>query len=519
MNKFEYKNLTPFKWFVIENFPFIEADFDALTDWQIFCKLGKEINKIINSTNTLGIQVESLTDYVKNYFDNLDVKEEINNKLNEMAEDGTLQEIITQYLQINGVLSFDTINNLKNATNLINGSVAYTLGVSNYNDGKGAFYRIRNILNTDVVDNYNIVPLTNFPNLVGERIISEETTLLNNLIEKNKQIYSLKNRRIICIGDSYLTGSTAGQQYATDGWATRLINLCGLQNSYAFGDGGSGFTVTGHQGKNFETLITSNLENITNKDTITDIIVCGGYNDKNSSPETIKEAMLSFMNVCKTNFPNAKVYFGCIAGNSEMSATGRDIRSLILNRSLFSYKTCNEFGGIYLDNVELILKNYSLISSDNFHPTPAGYETIASSIFQAWIGGSFSKQSVSANNILENEDFSGTQLVCFTQINNNTVIFAIDGLFSFKDEVQLQLNTPIKLGHLNTPHIRKSSGYALNFQCDMKLGSSFLPTQSVIYIDENNDLYVVFYSLPAGITQAKFFRFTKFTAYIPAIYC
>ena len=96
MNKFGYKNLTPFKWFVLENFPFIEADFDALTEWQIFCKLGKEINKIIDSQNAVGSEMEKISqafielqNYVDNYFKNLDVQDEINNKLNEMAEDGT----------------------------------------------------------------------------------------------------------------------------------------------------------------------------------------------------------------------------------------------------------------------------------------------------------------------------------------------------------------------------------------------------------------------------------------------
>ena len=98
MNKFEYKNLTPFKWFVLENFPFLEADFDALTDWQLFCKLGKEINKIIDNVNILGTQVETLTDYVKNYFDNLDVQEEINNKINNMVLSGKFQEILSTYI-------------------------------------------------------------------------------------------------------------------------------------------------------------------------------------------------------------------------------------------------------------------------------------------------------------------------------------------------------------------------------------------------------------------------------------
>lgn len=110
MNKYSYKNLTPFKWFVLENFPFIEADFDALTEWQLFCKLGKEINKIIDSQNIVGEQAENLTNafnnlknYVDNYFDNLDVQDEINNKLNEMSEDGTLEEIINQQI-------FDDLN-------------------------------------------------------------------------------------------------------------------------------------------------------------------------------------------------------------------------------------------------------------------------------------------------------------------------------------------------------------------------------------------------------------------------
>jgi len=116
MNKFEYKNLTPFKWFVLENFPFIEADFDALTEWQLFCKLGKEMNKIINSENTLGTQIENVTNafielqkFVNNYFDNLDVQEEINNKLNTMAQDGTLQNIISEFLKIKTELLFNSV--------------------------------------------------------------------------------------------------------------------------------------------------------------------------------------------------------------------------------------------------------------------------------------------------------------------------------------------------------------------------------------------------------------------------
>lgn len=149
MNNFNYKKLTPFKWFVLENFPFIEADFDALTEWQLFCKLGKEINKIIDSQNVVGTQMENVTNafielqnYVNNYFDNLNVQDEINNKLNQMAESGELQAIIEGFLQLNSLMCFNNVSELKLATNLINGSYARTLGYYTVNDGGSALYKI-----------------------------------------------------------------------------------------------------------------------------------------------------------------------------------------------------------------------------------------------------------------------------------------------------------------------------------------------------------------------------------------
>ena len=98
--------LPPFKWFVLENFPYIEDDFDALTNWQLFCKLGKEMNKIIEKCNLTGEQVENLTNafntlkaYVDDYFENLDVTDEINAKLDEMAQSGELQELLDRQYQ------------------------------------------------------------------------------------------------------------------------------------------------------------------------------------------------------------------------------------------------------------------------------------------------------------------------------------------------------------------------------------------------------------------------------------
>ena len=80
--------------------------------------------------------------WVDNYFENLDVQEEINNKLDQMAEDGVLQEIITQYIQANVAWAFTSVANMKASTNLVSGSYAQTTGYYSNNDGGGAIYHI-----------------------------------------------------------------------------------------------------------------------------------------------------------------------------------------------------------------------------------------------------------------------------------------------------------------------------------------------------------------------------------------
>lgn len=105
MNYKPYKHLPPFKGMVLQNFPFIEEDFDAITNYQLLCKVVEYLKNVIanelvmeeNITNLYNSFVE-LKNYVDNYFANLDIQEEINNKLDEMVDSGELQEIIDTYL-------------------------------------------------------------------------------------------------------------------------------------------------------------------------------------------------------------------------------------------------------------------------------------------------------------------------------------------------------------------------------------------------------------------------------------
>lgn len=106
---------------------------------RMFNKLSKQTKETVEDYIN---RFNELYDYVHDYFDNLDVQEEINNKLDAMAEAGTLQEIITAYIQANVAWTFDSVADMKEATNLIEGSYAKTIGFHAPNDGGGATYKI-----------------------------------------------------------------------------------------------------------------------------------------------------------------------------------------------------------------------------------------------------------------------------------------------------------------------------------------------------------------------------------------
>ena len=125
-----------------------------------------------------------LHDYVEHYFENLDVQEEINNKLDEMVRDGTLQEILEEiivnkldYYEIttqtneelqnildknsckiisfmNDYTSTTTLNLNENTTILLNNH-KLTFDIPNYNEDFSASHGFYNFKTTDAFLGYN----------------------------------------------------------------------------------------------------------------------------------------------------------------------------------------------------------------------------------------------------------------------------------------------------------------------------------------------------------------------------
>ena len=197
------KRIPYFKRFVLQNFPFIEADFDALTNYQLYCKVVEYLNTVINSQNEVTEQMQ----YVLNFFNNLDVQDEINNKLDQMAKSGELTDLIAGYLNLKGILAYNTVADMKAADNLVDGSFAETYGFHAKGDMGGAKYKVREVTNADTVDERKIISLANV-NLVAELIMQDDM-----------------NARQFGLYCDNVHDDTGGLNYIIDNTALAKINL------------------------------------------------------------------------------------------------------------------------------------------------------------------------------------------------------------------------------------------------------------------------------------------------------
>ena len=91
--------LRPFRFWCQKVLPLVYDD--SLSYYEILCKVVEYLNNVINDVNNLGNDVTELENkftelkkYVDNYFANLDIQNEINNKLDAMLKDGSLTTAI-----------------------------------------------------------------------------------------------------------------------------------------------------------------------------------------------------------------------------------------------------------------------------------------------------------------------------------------------------------------------------------------------------------------------------------------
>lgn len=134
---------------VLNDFPFPIDDFDSLTQYEMLIKCINHIKKLYANDETLTNRINALT----NYIENLNLQDEVNNKIDEMVEDGTLAEIINETIfnELNqkienisdkSLITYNTLEEMIEDTTLIENQNVYVMGNKVKNDGFSAYYKI-----------------------------------------------------------------------------------------------------------------------------------------------------------------------------------------------------------------------------------------------------------------------------------------------------------------------------------------------------------------------------------------
>ena len=217
---------------------------ESLSYYELLCKITAKLNEVIEQGNTTAEGLQELKDYVDHYFDNLDVQEEINHKLDDMAESGELTDIIAQYLQLAGILAYNSVAEMKQATNLVAGSFAETYGYYANGDGGSAKYKIRQVTNQDTEDDMFIIALHD-TNLVAELIIEDKILNVLKVGVKNDNSVDISTK-INTLTENYSLFLPAGQ-YKVD-------NTLNLKHSLY----GEGFS-RDYEDDNGQTILNSSV--------------------------------------------------------------------------------------------------------------------------------------------------------------------------------------------------------------------------------------------------------------------
>lgn len=265
-------------------------------------------------------------------------------------------------------------------------------------------------------DKINILGTTiNVKDSIARSGIENTNVILNttntNLNALSNRVTKLHHKGYIFIGDSYTQG------YSPDGnisntFVNQIINNLKITDVKISANGGASFA---NSDNNFLTLL-KNI-NVTDKNSITNIVVFGGYNDYSWSKTDIITGMTNFFNYAKTNYPNAIISIGYVGFCTDSSTYNKRADSVSIYNEVSGH-----LGGNYLSGCEYILHNTNEMSSDGIHPNITGHKMLASYCTTALMNGSCNPTSTESVSLVPAEGWTVDNPNNFIVIKNGGVL-------------------------------------------------------------------------------------------------
>jgi len=285
----------------------------------------------------------------------------------------------------------------------------------------------------------------------------KDTIARNQIITINDRIDRIDSRNFIVLGDSYGTGNQYNTGVTTSPtWVGYLQNYLGLSNDqwHTKSVDGCGFIA----GYTFLQSLKDVKELLTDTESITDILIVGGYNDYTESISDIITAMSTFNNYANANFPNAKISLACVGWR----VVGNPKYSIAL-RVWPAYRSCGIYGWKYLNGCETIMHNYRLFATDKFHPNQDGQKELGKYLADAVLTGSCNpyygfEEAIPAT--INTSLFSAGSFNTISGMSNGQIINGVrDGSVTAPTPITLRNGDVYKLGTINNPYCSAGAFY------------------------------------------------------------
>lgn len=236
----------------------------------------------------------------------------------------------------------------------------------------------------DVEDDINDIE-DDITDNVKPSITAIESDITDNIkpdiVALDARLDALENRRIVMFGDSYANGWTVDGTFTpwTSRFKTYYESITGKTiTTHVFYYDGIGF-INSNDGETFNTLLTTASNTLTDPETVTDVIVGGGYNDNNYSTGDIQTAVGAWVSRAKTIFPNAVIWIAPIGYTRDGAA-----RERINERVIPAYSNNTE--SVVMPSTIRVLHYYPSMASDFMHPNQSGQNAIAYAMVSDLLG-------------------------------------------------------------------------------------------------------------------------------------
>lgn len=263
----------------------------------------------------------------------------------------------------------------------------------------------------------------NFKKLLSETV----TGIINN--QNAIRTTGIIGRKFIFISDSYGINPSS-----TENWISYTAQFLGLDTTdyYSNAVNGARFNQTDPGQPNFISVLQDLEAEINDKDSITDIIVLGGYNDRNADVEAIKDGIGIFTSYAKSKFKYATISII----HAAMSTNYNDRLSLY-SQSYPAYATCSDKGALYISGCEMGLHSKSYLRDDGLHPSALGSRALARKVANAIAYGTRSTIGYETEHYTLSENITSNMDV-EVQVDLFTTITLFNTTFNFTTPIQLR---------------------------------------------------------------------------------